>query len=167
MDHTSHRFDGSGDTGFSLIELVIVVVIIGIIGAIAVPRMSRGARGAADSALKGDLRVLRDAIDLFAVEHGGSYPEGADIDASLLAYSSARIDDLNPTKTATHIYGPYLRAIPKLPVGTNKGQTGFTGSAPAVTVTGGGWYYNPTTGQVLANCTDAETDEAGVPYNTY
>ncbi len=167
MDHTPHRFDASGDTGFSLIELVIVVVIIGIIGAIAVPRMSRGAKGAADSALKGDLRVLRDAMDLFAAEHAGMYPAGADVAASLTGYSGVRIDDLSPTRTTSAIYGPYLRAVPKLPVGANKGQSGFTGSAPSVTVTGGGWYYNETTGQVLANCKDAEADEAGVAYNTY
>ena len=167
MSRTPIRSDPQAPVGFSLIELVIVVVIIGIIGAIAVPRMSRGAKGAADSALAGDLRVLRDAIDLFAVEHAGSYPSSADIAASLLAYSSARIDDLNPTRTSTQIYGPYLRAIPKLPVGANKGQAGFTGSAPGATVTGGGWYYNETTGQVRANCKDSETDDAGVPYNTY
>lgn len=165
MDNVTLRI--RKQVGFSLIELVIVVVIIGIIGAIAVPRMSRGAKGAADSALSADLRVLRDAMDLFAVEHGGLYPEGADVADALTGYSSARIDDLNSTKTATHIYGPYLRAIPKLPVGANKGQSAFTGTAPGATATGAGWYYNETTGEVRANCKDAETDESGVQYNTY
>lgn len=159
--------DARGGLGFSLIELVIVVVIIGIIGAIAVPRMSRGAKGASDSALTGDLRVMRDALELFAVEHGGLYPEGPDLDVSLTEYSGERTDELNPTKTATHIYGPYLRAIPKLPVGVNKGRFSFTPAIPGATVGNFGWYYNQTTGQVLANCADAETDEAGVPYNTY
>src|SRR5918993_360471 len=65
--HTSRR-------GFSLIELVIVVVIIGIIAAIAIPRMSRGTAGAGDSALSGNLNVLRSAIELFATEHGGKFP---------------------------------------------------------------------------------------------
>ncbi len=167
MTRIPRRSDALSGAGFSLIELVIVVVIIGIIGAIAVPRMSRGAKGAADSALAGDLRVLRDAIDLFAVEHSGSYPAGSDIDASLLAYSGTRLDDLNPTKTATQIYGPYLRAIPKLPVGANKGKSTFTGVAPGSTVNASGWYYNQTTGEVRANCKDAETDDAGVAYNTY
>ncbi len=153
--------------GFSLIELVIVVVIIGIIGAIAVPRMSRGAQGAADSALTANLTVMRNAMDLFATEHGGQYPDGADVAASLTTYSSVRIDDLSTTKDATHLYGPYLRAIPKLPVGANKGQSGFTGTAPTATITGGGWYYNPATGEVRANCKDSETDDATVPYNTY
>ena len=59
-------------SGFSLIELVIVVVIIGIIAAIAIPRLSRGSQGAADSALSGNLAVLRAAIELYATEHGRS-----------------------------------------------------------------------------------------------
>jgi len=54
--------------GFGLIELVIVVVIIGIIAAIAIPRMSRGSQGAADSALAGNLSVLRNAVDLYQTE---------------------------------------------------------------------------------------------------
>src|SRR5689334_17062417 len=75
--------------GFSLIELVIVVVIIAIIGAIAIPRMSRGAAGAADSALSGDLATIRSAIDLFATEHGGTYPSVANLETALTQYSDS------------------------------------------------------------------------------
>ena len=60
--------------GFSLVELVIVVVIIGIIAAIATPRLSRGASAASESALRGNLKSLRSAIDRYAAEHGGAYP---------------------------------------------------------------------------------------------
>src|SRR2546421_12654805 len=78
--------------GFSLIELVIVVVIIGIIAAIAVPRMSRGSQGAADSALSGNLTVLRNAIDLYQTEHQaypgtGAYNNAADLEKELTKYS--------------------------------------------------------------------------------
>ena len=62
--------------GFSLIELVIVVVIIGIIAAIAIPKMSKGAAGAGDSALQGNLAVLRNAIELYNSEHG-KFPSGS------------------------------------------------------------------------------------------
>src|ERR1051326_2588235 len=62
-------------SAFSLIELVIVVVIIGIIAAIAIPRMSRGATGAADGALTADLATLRNSIDLYQAEHGGTFPD--------------------------------------------------------------------------------------------
>ena len=81
--------------GFSLIELVIVVVIIGIIGAIAIPRMSRGTAGASESALKGDLAVLRNAIDLYAAEHAGSFPAHATITNELtkLTKADGSVDD--------------------------------------------------------------------------
>ncbi len=167
MNGLNGRYSAARGGGFSLIELVIVVVIIGIIGAIAVPRMSRGAKGASDSALRGDLRVLRDAFEFFATEHGGDYPDGADLPNALTAYSSARFDDLSATKTTTHIYGPYLRAVPKLPVGANKGKNTFASSAPGASVVSAGWYYNPANGEVRANCADSEKDDAGVAYNTY
>lgn len=153
--------------GFSLIELVIVVVIIGIIGAIAVPRMSRGSRGATDSALTADLKVLRSALDLYATEHGGAFPTGADMPDPLLQYSNYAGDDYSSTKDATHVFGPYLRAVPKLPVGANKGRNDFVGVAPGATAVAGGWYYDTASGDVRANCKDSEVDDAGVKYNSY
>jgi len=154
--------------GFSLLELVIVVVIIGIIAAIAIPRMSRGTAGAADSALAGNLAVLRNAIDLFAAEHGGKFPTLANIEQQLTMYTDdSNTSDPVATKDSTHIYGPYLRKIPPLPVGANKGKTTFTDTPPGDTTADAGWYYNETTGEILANCANSETDERGVQYNTY
>jgi prepilin-type N-terminal cleavage/methylation domain-containing protein len=154
--------------GFSLLELVIVVVIIGIIAAIAIPRMSRGTAGAADSAVAGDLAVLRNAVDLFAAEHNGKFPTLANIEAQLTQYTDgSHLTAPVATKDATHIYGPYLRKVPPLPVGTNKGKTTFTDTAPAATTADAGWYYNENTGEIRANCADAEVDEAGTQYNQY
>jgi len=153
----------SNRRAFSLIELVIVVVILGIIGAIAIPRMSRGAAGAADSALVSDLAVLRNAIDLFAAEHGGSYPVFADMPDALVSYSDVIGTDVG-TKSTTRIYGPYLRAIPNLPVGTNKSQSAFVATQGG---SAAGWVYDDTTGQVTANLPALEADVAGVDYNTY
>ena len=106
--------------GFSLIELVIVVVIIAIIGAIAIPRMSRGAAGAADSALTGNLSVLRSAIDLYQTEHGGKFPTAAGIEAQLTKYSDP-FGATSDTKGGEFTFGPYLRKVPPLPVGANRG----------------------------------------------
>lgn len=147
--------------GFSLIELVIVVLILGIIAAIAIPRMSRGAKGAQDSSVASNLSVLRNAIDMYHTEHG-TFPLLAKFSAQLTQYT----DDggaTNPTADATHIYGPYLRAVPALPVGTAKGSTNVAATAGGAT---DGWVYNETTGVISANSGTA-TDTAGVLYTTY
>ena len=150
-------------SAFSLIELVIVVVIIGIIGAIAIPRMSRGAEGAADSGLRADLKIMRTAIDLYKAEHGGTLPTLADIEDQLTSYS----DDAgttNATKTTAYYLGPYLREIPTLKVGSNKGLAGFVDEQGGTTE---GWVYDAATGAVSANLPAAEVDSRGVQYNAY
>ncbi|MAO21911.1 MAG: hypothetical protein CMJ35_13600 [Phycisphaerae bacterium] len=153
----------SSRSAFSLIELVIVVVIIGIIGAIAIPRMSRGASGAADSGLVADLAVMRSAIDLYKAEHGGLLPTFDDIEDQLTTYTNDA-GTANASKTTVYYLGPYLREVPKLKVGTNKGKDGFVATQGGAVA---GWVYNATTGAVTANLPDAEVDVRGVQYNAY
>ena len=148
--------------GFSLIELVIVVVIIAIIGAIAIPKMSRGAAGAGDAALIQDLAVLRTALDTYQAENGGVYPAGDKVSNALLQYNDGN-GNLTSTPDATHIYGPYLRAIPPLPVGTTRKGSNGIGVTDAAGI---GWIYTPSTGRIAANTT-TETDAAGVYYFGY
>lgn len=148
--------------GFSLIELVIVVVILGIIGAIAIPRMSRGAEGAKDSALISDLAVLRSAIDLYQTEHEGLFPTDEDIVAQLTTYTDISGDD-SSSKTGAYIYGPYIRTIPALKVGSNRGNSGIAAADAA----GIGWIYDETTGAIRANLPDTDVDATGVQYNDY
>lgn len=145
---------------FSLIELVIVVVIIGIIGAIAIPRMSRGAEGASDSAVKANLAVLRNAIDLYKTEQG-SYPTIAKFVDQLTTYTDGA-GNAQATKDTTFVYGPYLRAVPTLPVGPQKGLTKIAGAAAADV----GWVYNETTGIIVPN-TGTLTDVKGIKYTDY
>jgi general secretion pathway protein G len=154
--------------GFSLIELVIVVVIIGIIAAIAIPRLSRGSAGAADSALSGNLAVLRNAIDLYATEHGGAFPKLVQFSDQLTKYTDG--SGAVGIKDATHIYGPYVRKVPTLPVG----PTNYKGSAAVVDgkllpvgTTPGAWWYNEDTGEIKANLADSEKDAANTAYNSY
>ncbi|MCB9844944.1 MAG: prepilin-type N-terminal cleavage/methylation domain-containing protein [Phycisphaeraceae bacterium] len=148
--------------GFSLIELVIVVVILGIIGAIAIPRMSRGAEGAKDSALVADLATLRNAIDLYHTEHEGLYPTAAAIEAQLTTYTNLA-GTANATKTGAFIYGTYIRKIPSLPVGTNRGNSTIAAADGA----GVGWIYDQSTGTITANLPDGDVDASGTKYNTY
>jgi prepilin-type N-terminal cleavage/methylation domain-containing protein len=155
-------------SAFSLIELVIVIVIIGIIGAIAIPRMSRGASGASDNALKANLSVLRSAIDLFHTEHGGVYPSYMNLTNALTQYSDEAGTSFKPAKdTASgHIYGPYLRAVPPLPVGATADKGKMTFADGAYTA-GNGWIYYSATGEVKPNIAAGTTDDKGVLYSNY
>lgn len=153
--------------GFSLVELVIVIVIIGVIAAIAVPRLSRGAKGARDSALRGDLAILRNAIDLYSVEHRGNFPAVGTFVDQLTTYS----DEDGATvaaKDVDHIFGPYLKAVPGLPIegtATTGGAVGDTGVG-AGDLLGVGWIYDDTSGTIIAN-TGSAADDSGDPYSGY
>jgi general secretion pathway protein G len=147
---------------FSLIELVIVVVILGIIAAIAAPRMSRGSKGAVDSALKSDLAVLRNAIELYQIEHEGLYPSEAGFHDQLETFTSIT-GTPSVTKDATHYLGPYIAAVPAVSVGANKGLTSVGGAAGP----GLGWIYDDSTGELFANVDASLKDDRGVPYIDY
>ncbi len=140
-----------------------MVVIIGIIAAIAVPRLSRGTAGADDAALTANLAILRGGIDLFIAEHEGKIPLPADIADALTKYSNAAGDSFVDVKDGTHIFGPYVRSIPPLPVGTLKGATGIDSNAG----TGMGWVYDPSDGSVRSNTGPSEVDAAGKAYQDY
>ncbi len=150
-------------SGFSLLELVIVVVILGIIAAIAIPRMSRGSRGAADAALHGDLATLRSAIELYKAEHDGDIPPLANIEAALTQYSNKLGTEFQATQDATHLYGPYIRKVPPLPVGNKKGSKTIAGADGS----GVGWIYTAADGGSIKANTTTEEDDGGTPYNTY
>ena len=148
--------------GFSLIELVIVIVIIGIIGAIAIPRMSRGSAGAADSALTANLAILRNGIEMYTQEHQGVRPTVAGFVAELTTYTNLA-GTTSATQTGAFIYGPYIRTIPSLPVGTNKGSS-TVAAAYAASV---GWVYTASTGEIKAGVDVAEADASGRLYSAY
>lgn len=159
---------------FSLVELVIVVVIIGVIAAIAVPRISRGAKGAGDAALRGSLAGIRNAIDMYAAEHGGTFAASAvgDTEITLTDQLTKKTDSAGVvgTTAGVHIYGPYLRgAFPALPVCTNKGATSVSlvTGIPVGGLTADGWVYSTDTGAFIANCPDTDTDEGGTQYNAF
>jgi prepilin-type N-terminal cleavage/methylation domain-containing protein len=156
-----HVSRGRRRRAFSLIELIIVVVIIGILAAIAIPRMSRGAAGAADSALTGSLAVLRNALDLYAAEHISQFPAQSKFEAQMTLFSD-EWGNTSAAKGGAFIFGPYLQAVPPVPVGARKGSTGVASAdGPGV-----GWIYVETTGKIRANTT-TEADASGKLYSDY
>jgi prepilin-type N-terminal cleavage/methylation domain-containing protein len=156
---------------FSLVELVIVVVIIGVIAAIAVPRISRGAKGAGDSALRGSLAALRNAIDMYAAEHGGAFPGADGLEATLIDQLTKKTNFSGTTGTGAGFdFGPYLRrGFPPAPVGPQAGKAlgvELVTTTPPVadeTKTTKGWVYNYQTGEIVVNTDD--TDASGDQYD--
>lgn len=57
-------------TGFTLIELLVVLAIVALLMTIAVPRYVEHVERARETALRTDLKVMRDAIETFEQEQG-------------------------------------------------------------------------------------------------
>ena len=135
--------------GTCVLYIVIVVAILAILEAIGIPRMSRGSRGAGDSALRSNLALLRNSIDLFTAEHNGLFPGVATFTNQLTTFTDEFGAD-SATKTATHVFGPYIRRIPILTVGAKKGKNGVSVDGAGAD---DGWVYDPNSGAVTPNTT--------------
>ena len=124
---------------FTLVEVLIVVIVLGILAAIVVPQFSTAADDANLSALTTNLQTIRAQIELYKIQHNGSYPALATFVAQMTAGTA--VDG-----TAGTDFGPYLMSIPPNPYsGVN---TVTNTGTPASTL---GWYYVETTGEFRAN----------------
>lgn len=138
---------------FSLMELAIVLTVLGLVATIVGPRMSRAAAGPSphlnQNIVTGQLRMLHAAIDEYATEHGGRFPEGDPqaVTLQLTAYSDLA-GNPSPGRTSRHRLGPYLREIPAIPARPNRGATMAMPDHPDHAAA---WFYNPDTGEVRVN----------------
>jgi len=131
--------------GFTLVELLIVVIILGILAAVVIPQFNSAANESKEAALASNLATVRQAIEMYKVQHDDAFPDG-DTDFVLQLTDTTGADGATTGST----YGPYIRnAMPNEP---------FSGSNVmkydvAIDNTGG-WLFNSTTGQFQANNTD-------------
>ena len=65
---------------FTLTEILIVIAILGILAALVLPEFKMHSQQAKESAAKDDLRILRNAIELYFVQHGDVPPGYPDDD---------------------------------------------------------------------------------------
>lgn len=69
----------AGRRGFSLAELMVVIVILGLLATIVVPNVMSRLRTAQATAAKVDLGAISQAVELYAIENGGRYPESLEV----------------------------------------------------------------------------------------
>ena len=100
--------------GFTLVELLIVIIIIAVLAAIAIPKFSNSSQRSKESSLRANLKLVRNAIDLFRADTG-AFPATM---AGLTASTTSGLNAAAATCTiaATDWRGPYLQAVPPDPV---------------------------------------------------
>ncbi len=151
--------------GFTLVELLIVVIILAILAAIVVPQFVATTDDAKLAAVDSNLRNIRSTIALYYQQHS-EYP-AANGDGTALANTEAAFitqlttftdddGDSSATKTATHIYGPYLTrsSMPDEPFKKiSTVEVVNAGTLPLVATGGdpGGWKFDTATGQFVVN----------------
>ena len=154
--------------GFTLVEILIVVVILGILAAIVVPQFTNASQSARSSSTTSLLQSVRSQLELFQVQHNGTYPT---LDAAgtwvIMTNKSASTDVGPGAGSTTGAYGPYLQQAPQNPwvkasvnTAINTGWNGTTLPTTGAAAETVGWYYNAATGKIAAA---AFTESTGQP----
>ncbi len=102
--------------GFTLVELLVVIVVLAVLAAIVLPKFMDSSTRSRESALKSDLRLLRNAVAIFHTDTG-TYPSTL----AGLAATSAVAQGLDKAGVAASIvatdwHGPYVQSVPNDPV---------------------------------------------------
>lgn len=136
--------------GFTLVELLIVIIVIAVLAAIAIPKFVNSSARSKESSLHADLKLVRDAIELYHNDTG-CYPAAlADLSATSAPSAGKDSTGASYSITASNWKGPYVASVPLDPVAS---------AALTYSIT------SPTVGQV--NATATGNDSAGIAFSTY
>lgn len=131
--------------GFTLVEILIVVVILGILAAIVIPQFSEASTEAKLNSSLSSLQTLRSQISLYKIQHNDNPPCHGTFDADTFKEQLEQYSDAagttSDTKTATHIYGPYVQSVPRNPWNNSSTVADEDGSDV-------GWVYDEDTGNI-------------------
>ena len=144
---------------FTLVEILIVVAVLGILAAIALPTFRGHITEAKEAAAKDNLRILRNAIELYAAQHNGIAP-GYPYD-----------DTSSPVNLNAFIYAMcyqnYLNALPENPFNNITFSLMIANNEPFPAEPTGeyGWVYQPQTKTIKLDWPG--TDTKGIRYYDY
>jgi len=131
--------------GFTLVEILIVVVILGILAAIVVPQFTQASTEAKLNSLCSNLQSLRSQIELYKVQHNDTPPYLAAFEDQMIYTTdvNGNVNGTSKARTGAFQYGPYLERVPANPFNNDPNVVDWT-------VTGSGWQYEDTTGEIRA-----------------
>lgn len=163
---------------FTLVELMLVVAILGILAAIVLPEFQNQSQVAKESAAKANIKILREAIERYALDHNGvppgylngnttSSPNALYLINQLIWKSTNASGQIATFGTQGYPYGPYLPTIPRNPFNGKKNVIVIIDSSnfPSEPTKLSGWIYKPATQEVRIDAEGA--DSSGVKYFDY
>jgi len=158
---------------FTLMEMLIVVAILGILAAIILQEFQTQSELAKEAAAKDNLRILRNAVELYAAQHSGIPPgytnnnpsntSGGTIAAAQLTKPTNASGQYDQSGSA-YRFGPYLKTVPKNPFTWDNRIVTISTSSPSQAGSLG-WLYNPSKKKVYLNWHG--TDKNGIQYINY
>ena len=164
---------------FTLVELMIVVAILGILAAIVLPEFTTQTQLAKEAAAKDCLRILRNSIELYAVQHNNVPPGYLNGDTSAnpsnigflrqLTWATNALGQHAEPGTAGYPLGPYLPKLPESPfngIHTTRlvADLDVFPTEPVLPELYG-WIFQPSTRTLKLN--HPGTDSAGIDYFDY
>ena len=144
--------------GFTLVEILIVVVILGILAAIVIPQFTNASESAKVSSMISQLQTIRSQLELFQVQHNGSYPtlDGAS-PWDIMTQNSDATETASNGHDGTGDFGPYLQQPP---------VNAFTGTATVAADTSADWQYIAASGLIKANVPFTPADATALGMDT-
>ena len=165
------------EKAFTLVEVILVVTILGILAALVMPTFQGHIAKARESAAKDNLRVMRNQIELYKLQHKGvqpGYVDGSGAPVALLQLQFTRtttetgVASSSTVPSDPYLYGPYVKKLPENPYNKLSNITYVAEStdfSAAVDGTSSGWLYKKETGEIKINWTG--TDSEGIAFYDY